>query len=711
MPNNRLPQQTSYRVAILGHRGVPNSYGGFETLAEELSACLVGLGSEVTVYCRKNYFASRPETYRGSRLVYLPTIKHKVLDTPFHTFISAIHVLLKNSADVVVMVMVGNAPFAGLLKLFGKKVIFCVDGLDWERKKWGTLARWYLKACSYLARFVSHQIVTDAQSVQNFYQESRHAKSALIPYGTEIEVLNNDRATILNQYGLTAKQYFIYVARFEPENNPLLVVKSYVASGSACPLVMIGDNRYDPALVEEIKRAANDRVLFLGYVFGSRYKQLLRNALAYVRAAEVGGASPAVIEAMGRGVCVIANEKPENREVLRDTGRFYELNQDGLTAAFREITAHPKKAEQLGERAAQRAMLVYNWDKIGHEYFKLMQKVAAQPSAANVPLTSEAGGNSPRILMTGAGGMLGQALYQHFLRHYTVMATDIDCNEPWLTYLDVRDQDAYRGAVEKFQPDYVFHLAAMTDLEECEKNFANAYAVNALSAKYGAQTASRYGAKFVYISSAGVFDGRQDWYRDDDEPTPLNVYALTKQMGALMTEFYARHYLIIRPGWMMGGGPVKDKKFVNKIVSQILSGQKEIRAVTDKLGTPTYTHALAANLDTLLAGETEGAYNVVCNGSASRFAIAKEIVRILGYQDIIKVIPVTSDYFADTYFAARPRSENLLNDRLNREGKNRMPNWQTALHDYLRRDFAYAFNAPEEKSGLQYFSVNPLESV
>ena len=689
------PQSTKQKVAILGHRGIPNNYGGFETLAEKLAEKLVDLGCETTVYCRSNYFKDQPEVYKGAKLIYLPTLPKKSLDTFFHSFISTIHLIFNNTAKTVLMVNVGNAPFALIAKIFGKKVILCVDGLDWERKKWGKLARVYLKACSYLAKYSAHEIVTDATSVAEFYKSNRHAKSTLIPYGIDIE--NFDSAPEVE--GLEPKKYFVYTARFEPENNPLKVVKAYVKSGSRLPLVMIGDNRYNQKFVEKIKRAGNDRVIFLGYVFGAKYKKILKNALAYVRAAEVGGNSPAVIEAMGKEVCVVANDKPENREVIANTGFYYDLKSDELVNIFKEISAKREKAIEMGKRAGQRAMLLYNWDKIAYEYFKIIKKLNYR-SAREVKIIPQINGKK-RVLIAGGGGMLGEAVYEHFSKNYEVLATDIDLNENWIQYLDVRDSDAYENCVRQFRPHCILHLAALTSLEDCEKDRAAAYLTNALSVKTGAKLSKKYNAKFVYVSSAGVFDGQKEFYTDDEEPTPINTYGLSKQIGALYAKFYTDNALVVRPGWMMGGGQTKDKKFVNAIIKQITAGKKEIFAVLDKFGTPTYTHDLARTMDLLLEKNASGTYNTVCQGFASRYDVACEIVKILGYEKDIKVIPVKSDYFAQEYFANRPASENLVDKKLNEENLNLMKPWQEALQEYLKRDFAYAYKPIAKRNLLK----------
>lgn len=686
-------QDQKPRIAILGHRGIPNSYGGFETLAEEISDRLVGFGSKVAVYCRQNYFASQPPKYKGADLVYLPSIRNKFLDTPAHSFLSVLHVIFKNTADVVIMVNVGNAPFALLAKLFGKKVVFCVDGLDWQRKKWNRFARWYLRTCSHFAKFASNTIVTDAQSVQDYYKQARGVDSVLIPYGTDIETKPDPDVDALKEYGLEYKKYFTFAARFEPEYNPLMVIKAYIASGSTLPLVMIGDNKYNPAFVASLKAVANDKVKFLGFVFGMRYKQLIKNSLAYVRAAEVGGHSPAVIESMGRATCIIANDKPENREPLGETGLFYSITKpEELSYHFKDLTEHPEKGIELGKKSAQRAMVLYSWDTIAYEYFKVIKKVAERKHAlADTIASTKVSAGKKRILITGAGGMLGSAMREYYADSYVVLATSAHPNEPWMITLDVRDQIAYERAVAEFRPDYIFHLPAMTNLEQCEKSLPAAYAINTLSVKYAAQAATKYGAKLVYISSSNVFDGSKKYYTDNEEPNPINVYGLTKQMGALMAEYYARDYLTIRLGWLMGGGPTKDKKFVAKIIEQIVAGKKELHALVDKAGSVSYARDVAKNLEILLQKNVTGTYNMVCSGMPTRYEVAQEIVRLLNYKDVM-VNPVDSSFFAQTFTTARSASECLINERLANEHLNLQRAWQDALADYLKTDYAYAMS-------------------
>jgi dTDP-4-dehydrorhamnose reductase len=688
------------KVAIIGHRGIPNAYGGFETLADELASCLVGLGCGVTVYCRSNYFEKRPSTYKGASLVYLPTIQKKSLDTLFHTFISVWHVFFKRTADVVLVVNVGNAPFAFLAKILGKKVILCVDGLDWQRKKWGRVARTYLRVCSYFAGIASHQVITDASTVYDFYKKERKTESKFIPYGTDIEPDQTADCEVLNEYGLKYKQYFTYVARFEPENNPMLVIRAHAASGSRFPLIMIGDNRYNPEFVAALKAAAGNNVIFTGYVFGSKYKKLVKNSIAYVRAAEVGGHSPALIEAMGRSVCVLANDKAENREPLGDTGLFFKMNVQSLAKLFKFVSENPEEAIERGKKAAQRAMVLYNWDMIAFEYYKIIKSLARERQVKDLQNEGASSSMKRKILITGAGGTLGRALYEYFSSTHIVFATTAHPMETWQTKLDITDSVEAARVVSEFRPDYIFHCAAMTDLEKCEKDLSAAYAVNTLGTKIMAQAAARFNAVFVYMSTANVFNGEKRFYTEEDEPMPLNVYGLTKHMGELMTKYYAPQHLVIRLGWLLGGGPKYEKKFVNKIIEQLTSGVRELHVVNDKYGTVSYVEDVAKSIAELMKRKSFGVYNVAAPNMVSRYDIAKKMVDLLGYSKSVSVVPVPSSYFSSVYSTPRPNSECLVSQRMLQEGIRTMRSYEAALKDYLHKDYNYAFGGSSSEMDM-----------
>ena len=292
---------------------------------------------------------------------------------------------------------------------------------------------------------------------------------------------------------------------------------------------------------------------------------------------------------------------------------------------------------------------------------------------------------SEKVLITGCGGMLGKTVYEQAVGKYgkeNVLATDIDLNEQWLSLLDVRDIKQYEQVFISWKPTIVLHLAALTDLEYCEKHINEAWATNALGAENGTILARKYDALFVYISTAGIFGGEKDEYADFDTPNPLSYYAKSKYHGEIFVEKHLSKYYIFRAGWMMGGGLVKDKKFINKIYKQIKGGAKELFVVADKLGTPTYTCDFASSIFKVIDTGYYGLYNQVCEGSCSRLDVAQEFVKLLDLEKKVKVTQVTSDYFKEEYFAPRPASEKLLNVKLTMRGINYMRDWREALKDY-----------------------------
>jgi len=292
---------------------------------------------------------------------------------------------------------------------------------------------------------------------------------------------------------------------------------------------------------------------------------------------------------------------------------------------------------------------------------------------------------STRVYIAGCGGMLGEAVYEYFSARTTVKATDIDVNTDWLSYADVRDYWAMDEDICEFRPDLIINLAALTDLEYCEKNPDNSWATNALGAENVALIAGKLDVPHVYICTAGIVDGAQDVYNDFDKPNPLSIYAKSKYHGEKFVQRHLKKHFIFRAGWMMGGGPEKDKKFINKLFKQLQAGQKELFVVDDKLGTPTYTVSFAEGIFKVVETDLYGLYNQVCGGDCSRYDVAVEFVRMLGMEDEITVTKVSSDHFKAEYFAPRPPSEKLVNFKLNARKINFMPDWKDALELYVER--------------------------
>jgi dTDP-4-dehydrorhamnose reductase len=293
-----------------------------------------------------------------------------------------------------------------------------------------------------------------------------------------------------------------------------------------------------------------------------------------------------------------------------------------------------------------------------------------------------------KIYISGCGGMLGEGFYRQFSAEYELKCTDVDVNDNWLSYLDVRDFDEYKEDVCSFDPDFLFHLGAYTDLEYCDLHQDETYVTNTLSVENAVYIANQLNIPLLYISTAGIFDGGKDVYDDWDMPSPIGCYARAKYAGELFVKENVRKYLICRAGWMMGSGPKKDKKFIQKIMKQIKNGKKELCIVNDKFGTPTYTHDFAKNVKLLIKKEYWGLYNMVCDGETSRLDVAKELLNILNLDNEIKINVVSSDYFKKEYFVERPLSERLLNRKLNLRGLNIMRDWRIALKEYIKNYYS-----------------------
>ena len=289
--------------------------------------------------------------------------------------------------------------------------------------------------------------------------------------------------------------------------------------------------------------------------------------------------------------------------------------------------------------------------------------------------------------MAGVGGMLGDAFYNVFKNNYEIKCTDKDVNEPWLSELEFSNYDEYKKQVQEFKPNYLFHIGANTSLEYCEINPEETYKYNTLSVENAVNISNELNIPLLYISTAGIFDGKKDLYDDWDQPNPLGIYARSKFLGERFVCENSNKYLVCRAGWMMGGGPKKDKKFVQKIMSQLKAGVKTLNIVNDKDGTPTYTIDFANNVKLLLEKEYWGLYNMVCGGQTSRFEVAEEILKILGIEKEVKINLVSSDFFKKEYFAERPPNERLVNKKLALRNLDIMRDWKLALKDYLEKSY------------------------
>jgi glycosyltransferase involved in cell wall biosynthesis len=351
------------RIALVGTRGIPNRYGGFERFAEQISSRFADRGHRVTVYCRRAF--TRPDDVydRRVRRVIVPSLHQKHLDTWVSTFFAAVHVAFTDN-DVVLLCNVANAPFAYIPRLFGKPVVLNVDGLDRKREKWAGLGAQVLHFCEWMSSFSSNQLVTDAKAIHDYYLAKYKSESVVIGYGSEMPAGEYS----LNGFKLEPQKYVLYVSRLEPENNPDLVLRAWRNVRTDWPLIVVGDNPYDPGYIERLSSLADDRVRFTGAIYGDGYWALQKHAGIFVFACEIGGVHPALIESMAAGNPTLYLDTPENAETAGDAAIRYAKSEADLTEKLQALLDDSSARQKLAQRAADRARELYRWDAIAEKY-------------------------------------------------------------------------------------------------------------------------------------------------------------------------------------------------------------------------------------------------------------------------------------------------------------------------------------------------------
>lgn len=361
------------RVALVGTRGIPARYSGFETCAEQLAVNLAKSGHEVVAYCR-NPVPADPSWPAGIRLVRLPAIRTKHLETILHSAVSLWHCVVFSRPDVIVLFSVGNAPVGWVARLLRIPVVFNVDGADWERAKWSGFARRYLRWCASIAPAACDFLVTDSRAMQDRYvREHRGASSEFIPYGGD-HVLNNPGISTSNgtltSLGLRPRDYVLFVGRLVPENGAHELIEVYKEVSTDVPLVIVGGATYSDDYIANLKRIADERVKFAGFRFGADYGELSGNALVFVMPAEVGGTHPVLVEQMTLGNCVLVRDTDSNRETVGDAGITFD-SKGRLAEALQDLLDNPAKVEKYRALAQERARANYAWDGIARSYENL----------------------------------------------------------------------------------------------------------------------------------------------------------------------------------------------------------------------------------------------------------------------------------------------------------------------------------------------------
>ncbi|MHB1464018.1 MAG: DUF1972 domain-containing protein [Thermoleophilia bacterium] len=366
------------KIAMLGTRGIPGGYSGFETAVEELSKRLVARGHEVVVYCRTHMIKHEGDTYLGVRLVKLPTITSKHLDTFAHTALSTFHMLAKERCQVAIYFIAGNSPFAFLPRLWGIPTIINVDGMDSQRAKWSGAAKAYLRFAERLAPIAATAVIADSRVIQEYYKQRFNVETTYIPYGADMAEVPGTEW--LDQFGLKPREYILYVGRLVPENRAEILVEAFNGLTTEKKLVIIGDASYADAYIQQLKGAAGENVLFTGYLFGEGYRQLSQNAYLAAVPTIVGGTHPVIVEALAAGNCVVVSDHPPNLETIGDAGISFEAatGAEDLRTKLQMLVDDPGKVAVYREKAKQRARERYDWEVITDQYESLCRDLLAR---------------------------------------------------------------------------------------------------------------------------------------------------------------------------------------------------------------------------------------------------------------------------------------------------------------------------------------------
>jgi len=369
------------RIALIGTRGVPANYGGFETCAEEIAVALAKQGHDVTAYCRYDNAKGNPAEFKGVTLVYRSCIPTKSLGTLTHTFNCILHAM-RRPCDILMVFNAANSPQALLARLFTRKAIAInVDGLEWRRRKWGLVGRTYYQFAEWLSTKVAHRVVSDSLAIMDYYKKRWMTNSTFIPYGAHVEEHRNP--DIIKHYGLEPDEYFFVASRLEPENNADITVKAFKQLKTDKKLVIAGGANWESPFIKSIQEEAKDdpRIRLLGPVYEPGHIPTLHTCcFAYVHGNEVGGTNPALLKAMGYGNCVLAfvdENSPFNAEVLAGAGLLYGREPDDLLAKMQRLLDEPGLVKELRDEARRRVSETYTWQGVAEKYELLFKRLAS----------------------------------------------------------------------------------------------------------------------------------------------------------------------------------------------------------------------------------------------------------------------------------------------------------------------------------------------
>jgi glycosyltransferase involved in cell wall biosynthesis len=376
------------KIAILGTRGIPASYSGFETAVEQLASRLTSRGHDVVVYCRPHVVDPTLLHYKGAQLVHLRTIQNKYLDTFVHTFLSALHTARVTKPDVALFFIAGNSPLCLITRWASIPAVINVDGLDSDRRKWPALAKAYLRFAESRAPRWADQAITDSHVVADVFERRYGERIGVVPYG--VQDPGHDGVETLQRLGLEPRKYILFVGRLEPENNPHLLVEAFsridADRARGMKLAIVGGAPYADDYIRHVWRTADPRVVFPGYVFGRGYWELQRHAYLFCAPTEVGGTHPVILEAMAAGNCVLVNDHPPNAETVGDAGIYFSgtAGADDLCRQLLQLLDAPDLVAHYRQRALERAEQ-YSWEVVTDQYEELLMSVCAARGPGLLP--------------------------------------------------------------------------------------------------------------------------------------------------------------------------------------------------------------------------------------------------------------------------------------------------------------------------------------
>lgn len=363
------------KIAMLGTKGIPATWGGIERHVEEISTRLAARGHDVTVYCRPYYTETADKVYKGVHLKKLPTIASKNFDAIVHTFVATLHLIFEDY-DIVHYHAIGPGTLASLARLAGKNTVVTVHGLDWQREKWGRKARTFLKFGERAAVYFPYSTITVSKFLKQYLEEKYGRPVTYIPSAVTDPIIRPP--DIIRKYGIGEKDYILFVARLVPEKGAHFLIKAYEQLNSDMPLVIAGGSSHSDEYVADLQKHASDKIIFTGYVYGDELQELYSNAYCYVHPSTIEGLPVTLLEAVAYGNCVIASDIPANTEVVEDNGIIFEsMDVDALGAALERVLGSPELARELGERAKAHGVAEYNYDKVTERTERLYTDVLA----------------------------------------------------------------------------------------------------------------------------------------------------------------------------------------------------------------------------------------------------------------------------------------------------------------------------------------------